>query len=202
METQSKYRMKLALKRIADIHDGRLDLSYLGLTELPPLPPTLLVLDCTGNALTELPQLGSEGTSSTLKRLHCTGNALTSLPPLPSTLKYLYCGFNQLTELPQLPSTLVKLYCGNNQLTSLPSLPSTLKELDCGFNMLTKLPSLPLTLDLLDYVKNEFIYPPSEITEHALAIEEYYCLTGHDIDFIRNWINENPLTLIKSTYKV
>ena len=69
--------------------------------------------------------------------------------------------------------------------------------------MLTKLPPLPLALDLLDYSENEFIYPPSEIMKHALAIEGDYCLTSdHSIDFIRNWINENPLTLVKSAYKV
>jgi Leucine-rich repeat (LRR) protein len=97
--------MEIALERIANMRDGVLDLSNLGLTELPPLPPTLVELDCRGNQLTELPQLVSED---------------------PSTLEYLNCRDNQLTELPQLPSTLVGLGCDNNQLTELPQLPSTL----------------------------------------------------------------------------
>ena len=61
--------MDIALERIANMHNGVLNLSHLRLTELP--------------------QLGSEGT--------------------PSTLEYLDCGSNQLTELPRLPSTLVRL---------------------------------------------------------------------------------------------
>jgi Leucine-rich repeat (LRR) protein len=113
--------MEIALERIANMHNGTLDLSHLGLTELPQLPSTLVRLYCRGNQLTSLPQLGSEGTPSTLVHLYCGGNQLTSLPQLgsegkPSMLMELYCNNNQLTELPQLPSTLVYLECGDNPI--------------------------------------------------------------------------------------
>jgi Leucine-rich repeat (LRR) protein len=108
--------MEIALERIANMRDGVLNLSNLGLTELPQLVSEgklskLVELYCEGNQLTSLPQL-----PSTLVKLYCYGNQLTELPQLPSTLECLDCYGNQLTELPQLPSTLVKLYCGGNQL--------------------------------------------------------------------------------------
>jgi Leucine-rich repeat (LRR) protein len=140
--------MEIALERIANMRDGVLDLSNLGLTELPPLPPTLVELDCRGNQLTELPQLVSED---------------------PSTLKYLYCEGNQLTSLPQLPSTLRHLNCHSNQLTSLPQLPSTLSELHCSYNQLTSLPQLPSTLNYLDYGYNPIQYPPADVMEGSFA---------------------------------
>ena len=89
--------MEIALERILNSLDGEVDLRRLGLTELPPLPEGITVLNCSWNQL-------------------------TSLPELPSTLTMLYCAQNQLTSLPELPS-LDYLQCNNNQLTSLPTLP-------------------------------------------------------------------------------
>ena len=86
--------MQEALRRIAAIQNDELDLSNLGLTELPLLPDRLQVL-------------------------YCGYNQLTELPPLPNTLQELYCNGNQLTEIPTLPDTLVRLYCYGNQLTEL-----------------------------------------------------------------------------------
>jgi Leucine-rich repeat (LRR) protein len=161
--------MEIALERIANMHDGELDLSNLGLTELP--------------------QLVSEGTPSTLVSLGCSGNQLTELPQLPPTLKYLYCERNQLTELPQLPSTLVTLCCGHNQLTELPQLPPTLVHLYCMGSQLTELPQLPPTLKQLGCVDNQLQYPPADIL-------------GGSISYIRKWMSENPLIFVKSADKV
>ena len=140
--------MEIALERIANMRDGRLDLSYLNLTKLPPLPPTLLVLNCGYNQLIELPQLVSED---------------------PSTLVALYCGGNQLTELPQLPSTLVNLDCTDNQITELPQLPSTLNYLGCDGNQLTKLPQLPLALAVLECSDSPLQYPPADVMKGSIA---------------------------------
>jgi Leucine-rich repeat (LRR) protein len=83
------------------------------------------------------------------------------------------CSDNQLTELPQLvsedPSTLMRLYCRSNQLTELPQLPSTLVELWCG--------------------NNPIQYPPPEVLKN-------------DIQYIRKWMEENPLAFTKSANKV
>lgn len=89
----------------------KLDLSNLGLTELPELPDTLEVLRCSFNRLTSLPDL-----PNTLEALNCSNNQLTSLPELPYKLKELFCSGNKLTSLPELPNTLETLLCYGNQL--------------------------------------------------------------------------------------
>lgn len=83
-------------------------LHNLGITQLPPLPPTLVYLSCI------------------------TNYSLTELPPLPSSLQKLYCGWTQITELPPLPDSLLEFGCQNTLLTELPSLPSSLTWLNCS----------------------------------------------------------------------
>ena len=64
--------MQEALRRIADIRDGKLNLSNCGnnrLTALPPLPNTLQGLYCGDNQLSALPQL-----PDTLVELFCINN--------------------------------------------------------------------------------------------------------------------------------
>jgi Leucine-rich repeat (LRR) protein len=167
--------MEIALERIANMRNGELDLSNLGLTELPPL-------------VFEDP--------STLRHLYCYDNQLTSLPQLPSTLVSLYCMGNQLTHLPPLPPTLVELSCRDNQITKLPQLgsegtPSTLRSLNCSNNQLTELPQLPSTLKYLNCEDNPLQYPPVDVLKESIA-------------YIREWMSENPKhsTYIKSANKV
>ena len=64
---------------------------------------TLIELNCSGNQLTELPDLRQ---FDSLKELYCTYNELTELPDLRPcvSLKYLYCFDNLLTEEPKVPS--------------------------------------------------------------------------------------------------
>jgi Leucine-rich repeat (LRR) protein len=101
------------------------------LTQLPTLPPTLIVLYCISNLLTQLPTL-----PPTLTHLYCYENQLRQLPTLSLALEFLACNNNQLTQLPTLPPKLKYLLCSNNQLTQLPTLPSTLVFLDCRYNLL------------------------------------------------------------------
>ena len=108
---------------------GKLNVSYMGLSTLPPLPPTLKKLNCYNNLLQTLPEL-----PSTLVELVCSSNQLATLPALPSTLTRLSCFDNELLTLPRLPPTLLSLHCSDNLLTILPALPSTLTELYCGAN--------------------------------------------------------------------
>jgi hypothetical protein len=92
-----------------------LDLSQLGLTELPPIPHNCRKLDCSHNELTSLPDLPSCTT------LSCDYNKLTSLPDLPSC-RQLWCHNNGLTHLPQLYNCEF-INCDNNNLTFFPKLP-------------------------------------------------------------------------------
>ena len=146
--------MEIALQRIQQCVNRRLDLSGLNLTKLPPLPSNLTVLRCDSNQLTSLPTL-----PSTLKVLHCHQNQLTSLPKLPS-LTYLSCSHNPLSNLPPLPSSLKQLVCMRNYLTSLPPLPHALLELSFDYNYITHLPELPPRLRELSCSFNQLTSLP------------------------------------------
>ncbi len=132
------------------------------LTELPNLPESLTELYCSGNQLIALPEL-----PVSLQYLYCSDNLLTQLPELPSKLQSLYCSGNQLTELPMLPASLRSLYCYNNKLTSLPSNLSqvTLCEINCSGNQLTELPEFLASLQYLGCYNNKLTSLPSNVSE-------------------------------------
>jgi hypothetical protein len=125
--------MDIAKERVRNWTSGPLNLTWLGLTELPELPAGLTELYCSFNQLTTLPDTLPAG----LTTLHCSYNQLTTLPDtLPAGLIYLHCYNNQLTTLPDtLPAGLRTLHCFDNQLTTLPdTLPAVLKWLSCSNN--------------------------------------------------------------------
>ena len=148
--------MEIALQRIQQCRDRRLDLSKLGLTELPPLPDDLIMLRCDSNELTSLPAL-----PPSLRILHCHSNQLSSLPELPPFLESLSCSHNHISSLPSLPSSLIQLVCIRNHLTVLPTLPSTLKELCFDDNYITHLHTLPPHLTSLSCCWNQLASLPS-----------------------------------------
>ena len=98
-----------------------LDLSFLGLKVLPPLPTQLTALQCCDNAFrvlgpvpANLTYLACDGN----RRWHCgapeptPSRSLLQLAPLPKSLRILVCrGHSQLRELPPLPAGLQELYC-------------------------------------------------------------------------------------------
>lgn len=162
---KSSAPMTIALQRIQQCVDKRLDLSKLGLTELPPLPDDLIVLRCDLNELTALPEL-----PSSLRVLHCHQNHLSSLPKLPPLLESLSCSHNHLTSLPFLPSSLKQLVCMRNHLTALPYLPLFLRELSFDNNDITHLPTLP-TLTSLSCCKNPLI----SLTSLPHGLQSLFC---------------------------
>jgi hypothetical protein len=123
---------------------GPLNLSYMGLTALPPLPPDLTDLRCVGNALNALPPLPQN-----LRILVAADNRLTELPSLPPLLAYLDVTNNRLALLPlPLPPSLEQFYCSRNQLTNevLPpqdGWPPRLHTLHCNLNRLRVCPEFP-----------------------------------------------------------
>lgn len=103
--------MEVELRRLLELEEHPLDLSYMDLDVLPKIPSDVKVLQCSGNNLTQLPELPRG-----LTHLYCSHNQLTSLPdPLPEGLLALYCCGNQLTYLPdKLPPNLLIFICENN----------------------------------------------------------------------------------------
>ncbi len=70
------------------------------LTQLPILPPSLEVLNCSNQELVSLPEL-----PKTLKVLSCENNKLTRLPNLPDSLEILECDNNYIAIFPDIPKS-------------------------------------------------------------------------------------------------
>ncbi|MBL0103086.1 MAG: T9SS type A sorting domain-containing protein [Bacteroidetes bacterium] len=132
-----------------------LDCSVNYLTELPPLPSTLLYLMCSKNLLNSLPAL-----PVTMYSLYCDHNPLYVLPTLPANLIHLVCSNNELISLPALPPNLNMLICDSNYIQFLPPLDSNLQTLICNYNLLDTLPPLPSSLDALLIKKNNLSSMP------------------------------------------
>ena len=116
-----------------------LDLSGLGLCELPPIPLSVRRLNVSRNILkrlpTRLPRL--------LETLLCAHNLLEELPVLTQCLVVLDCTWNCLRVLPRMPSAMRSLRCSNNCIRVLPQCPRDLEDLTCEFNNLWDLGVLP-----------------------------------------------------------
>jgi len=132
--------MEIALERVYDWRFGTpLDLSELGLTELPSIPDGVEELNVSYNELQFLPN----DLPDTIQELNVSHNWLTELPdPLPGDLFFLIADHNRLTHLPEyMPNSIAVLNVGYNQLTHLPdTLPEDLDALNLQFNQLTYLP--------------------------------------------------------------
>jgi len=132
----------LLLKTISEIGDlDHLNLSYLRITSLPPLPDGLLKLTCNFTKLTSLPPL-----PDSLLELECMYSPLTSLPELPPNLQYLDCDHTRLRTLPRLPKSLRILLIFHTPLISLPPLPDFLETLHCRGTEITEIPDIPRRL--------------------------------------------------------
>lgn len=188
--------MQIALEKISKWKEGTvLDLSRLGLYELPPIPSTVTRLRCGHNHLTKLskeslpPRLIELNISSnkissiseelenltSLEILDCSFNLIKTLPPLPPFLKKLQCSNNGLVAINTIPDTLEIFCCDLNGLTSLPiPLSSHLKELSCSLNPLDRLPNiLPLSLMNLVCNNNQLdelpVLPPNLVGLHCIG---------------------------------
>ena len=78
---------------------------------LSNLPSSLLYLDISHNAITEITQLPP----NTLTSLICFCNRLIVLPQLPYNLTELCCQSNELEYLPELYEKLTFVNCSNNK---------------------------------------------------------------------------------------
>lgn len=105
--------------------DMILDLSNLGLSDLPNLPANLIKLNCSSNNLTILKDL-PEG----LQYLNCSRNQIYLIEEFPFNCKYVDCSFNQLRTLPSLPIDCVYLNISHNQFDEIPSLPDTIEYIN------------------------------------------------------------------------
>jgi len=88
--------MEQAKERVRNWTSGPLDLSTLGLTELPELPAGLTTLYCSENQITRLP----ETLPADLQLLNCMSNQLTTLPKtLPIGITIFTCSNNNFPDI-------------------------------------------------------------------------------------------------------
>ncbi len=134
----TNYIMQEAIKRIdnwiaLNSPATWLNLSFLNLTKLPPIPPNCLILNCAHNYLKTIPALNC-------MILNCSDNLITSIERLD------YCQ---------------KLYCDKNNLTFLPKLPCCI-ELHCSYNKLFLLPQLSTNALYFFVFGNKYLYLPKK----------------------------------------
>jgi internalin A len=168
-----------------------LDLSDLGLTEIPELIAQLTNLqdlDLRNNQLTILPGVITQLTN--LRRLYLLGNQLINLPNAISHLTNLQTLNLSKNNLASLPNTigyltnLRQLYLPENQLTIFPDTIAKLKNLEIlslSFNQLTSLPNVigQLTnLQMIFLEGNQLTSLPNEMRKLS-NLEKLYI---HDND--------------------
>ena len=177
-----------------------LDLSHLGLKEIPQLPKQitnnlkylflnendiehiedlshfndLLVLDLCNNKLTSLPQLPER-----LEELLIKNNSVGSIKLLSNNdyLKRLDCSNNLIKEIPVIDSLEV-LRCDNNEITEIPKLVNIIK-LSCSNNQIKLLNDMP-NIEILDCDRNLV-----EIIENYKNLKELYC-SKNNIEYVKN----------------
>jgi hypothetical protein len=159
MATALQQRIRLAKEN----HETSLNLSYLGLSELPLKLfelNSLTYLNLTGNKLVDIPK--EIGQLTSLTGLYLGYNQLVNIPKeigQLSSLTKLYLYNNQLVAIPkeigQL-SSLTKLYLWINQLTSLPIELMQLRQVEINYsnNLIEYIP--PNLLRFLKYDRNDY----------------------------------------------
>ncbi len=150
------------IRRWKKQHNPRkwLNLSGLGLTELPQIPSKVRRLNCSSNCLVAFMNTLPIG----LKQLRCGYNAFQTFDRLPPQLKTLNCawsrGMNLLDLLPDSIECIIAEQC--ERLISIHSLPSQLKylNLSCTYS-LEKIGMFPSNLEVCTIVESNLEQLPS-----------------------------------------
>jgi len=124
--------MNEAVKRIQeyDINSPDfLDLTNLGLKQVPELPYGIAKLDISFNDIKELTNLPSSLTSLTCTHNRLSFEGIKSISKLDKIQSF-NCSDNHITKLPELPSSLVYLNVSNNQLSKKPDIPKNIILID------------------------------------------------------------------------
>lgn len=149
--------------RSNNLETETLDLSNLGLTELPYLP-------------------------STVKRLNCSNNSLTIIAELPESLEYINCSKNKIYLIEEFPINCRYIDCSYNVLKSLPEIPIDCTYLDISHNEFKRIPILPDTIEYLNYFDN---YIDNKIYDDLVLMPNIKKINGAKISFVNSSDNMN-----------
>ena len=142
-----------------------LDLSDLGLISLPEIPIGVVILNCRGNDIEELPE------NLQVSELFCDSNRIKYIPQLENCrilecsyqrtksqlhfhsdyphLQELYCSNNNIAQLPECGKLQI-LVCNDNQLINIPIYPD-LQTLSCANNNITSIADMKNIIELFCY---------------------------------------------------
>ncbi len=114
-----------------------LDLSHLGIEELPKIPPTVKYLFLSNNNLVELHDMSY---LEELEVIDICNNNLLEIPPLPFSIEEISCRNNYIDDISDLSNynNLKRLDVSYNKLSTIPKI-SNLELLVCNNNRLSKI---------------------------------------------------------------
>jgi len=110
-----------------------------------PIYHTVIEIKCSNNYITEMPPL-----PPTLRVLECKYNRIRSLSNLPTGLKHLDCSCNQIETIDYFPKSLVNIICKSNKLAHIPYIHMKAEYLSIAHNPIKHLPNGMERVDYLD----------------------------------------------------
>ncbi|ENP6247732.1 leucine-rich repeat domain-containing protein [Escherichia coli] len=170
-------RALLRMFKCVELHNNELDLSYLFLGSVPPLPEWIEMLSLIHN------ELDSIHVPESCKELEVDFNNLTEFPQVPDgitlisvnnnlishidsflpKIEKIFISHNKLSEIPAIPDTTAVFDCGCNKIQEIRYFPKNLKEARIGYNNIEVVPAIPGNLKLLfmecNPIKEAFLMP-------------------------------------------
>ena len=170
-------RALLRMFKCVELHNNELDLSYLFLGSVPPLPEWIEMLSLIHNELdsihvpesckelevdfnnlTEFPQV-PDG----ITLISVNNNLISHIDSFPPKIEKIFISHNKLSEIPAIPDTTAVFDCGCNKIQEIRYFPKNLKEARIGYNNIEVVPAIPGNLKLLfmecNPIKEAFLMP-------------------------------------------
>ncbi|EES0028262.1 leucine-rich repeat domain-containing protein, partial [Escherichia coli] len=156
-------RALVRMFKCVKLHSNELDLSYLFLGSVPPLPDWIEMLSLVYNELdfnnlTEFPQV-PDG----ITLISVNNNLISHIDSFPPKAKKIFISHNKLSETPAIPDTAKVFDCGYNKIQEIRYFPKNLKEARIGYNNIEVVPAIPGNLKILfmecNPIKEAFLMP-------------------------------------------
>jgi hypothetical protein len=132
-------------------------LDELELTQVPELPPNVLILSLAGNKLKSLENLPSSLKVLDVGSNNIGNNNVLKIDNLPNTIESLKISNSNIKKLEHLPSSLTHLEAVNCDISYIKSFPKNMKVIILNQNYLEEIPKLPNGLQMLEIEMNPII---------------------------------------------
>ncbi|EHI6971729.1 leucine-rich repeat domain-containing protein [Escherichia coli] len=133
-------RALLRMFKCVELHNNELDLSYLFLGSVPPLPEWIEMLSLIHN------ELDSIHVPESCKELEVDFNNLTEFPQVPDGITLISVNNNLISHIDSFPPKIEKIFISHNKLSEIPAIPDTTAVFDCGCNKIQEIRYFPKNL--------------------------------------------------------